>query len=184
MVKEDQCWWRSQSISAVSHPAEALSTLIYKVHSQTRLLPASERSCTFLPFSWMLFHTSHLIKNELKCKGQLRNHLPHEAIYNSWARKSLQGTCSVLVLHSLPRINSKCVLSHLFWELEALSSGSCLLLCLFEPLRTVPSMQWDAWHVLTGCLCKLSYMTVLSCSVICLCSVAQSYLDSLWPYGL
>lgn len=131
MVKEDQCWWRSQSISAVSHPAEALSTLIYKVHSQTRLLPASWRGPVLsYPFSWML-HMSHLIKNELKCKGQLRNHLPHEAIHNSWARKSSRHLFSACIAF-LPRINSKCVLSHLFWELEALSSGSCLLLCLLS----------------------------------------------------
>ena len=42
-------------------------------------------------------HTSHLIKNELKCKGQLRNHLPHEAIYNSWARKSSRHLFSACI---------------------------------------------------------------------------------------
>ena len=81
--------------------------------------------------------------------------------------ESLQGTCSVLVLHSLPSINSKCVLSHLFWELETLRSGSCLLLCLLG--------HWGQCYLCSE-MHGVYLLGVCVSSVICLCSVAQSYL--------
>ena len=111
-------------------------------------------------------HTSHLIKNELQFKGQLRNHLPHEGIYNSWARKSSRHLFSACIAF-LASINSKCVLSHLFWELEALRSGSCLLLCLLG--------HWGQCYLCSE-MHGVYLLGVCVSSVICLCSVAQSYL--------
>ena len=106
---------------------------------QDCLLLLGEALCFPAPFPECL-HTSHSIKNELTFKGQLRNHLPHEGIYNSWARKSsrhLFSACIAFLAQNQQYVRPVSPLlragSTKFWV--------SLVTVSFGPVRTVPSPQ-------------------------------------------
>lgn len=161
-------WWRSQSIFAVLPPAETLPTLIHNVLNQMRLLPASWRSSVLsCPSSWMPF-TSHLIKNYLKSKGQLKYHLPHEP---SWVSaisglESLQGVFSAFVLHLLPGISSKCAPFSPLLRAGSTEFWILFVIVYLGPPRTLPWTQQDALQILTGLEITRVSSVMLTCYFI------------------
>ena len=120
------------------------------------------------PLPECLSHLTHLIKNYLKSKGQLKYHLPHEPSWVSTISglESLQGVFSAFVLHLLPGISSKCAPFSPLLRAGSTEFWILFVIVYLGPPRTLPWTQQDALKILTGLEITRVSSVMLTCYFI------------------